>query len=116
MEPSSEKFSISMTESDMRFIDQMAGKLGLSRSELIRQSIAKFAKDRGLTEVYVPSASAPPGAVQWIIAKSHGPLGDFRMPFCTQLIVQHNLAGKLSEDDLRLILRRYREHVDFWTG
>jgi Ribbon-helix-helix protein, copG family len=117
MEPDSaspEKWSISMTKSDMQIIDSIATKMGLSRSELIRQSVAKYAKDNNLSDGYVAEEGVKSGAIDWIISRSHGLLGDFKMPVCTELIVQHGLAGRLSDKDLRKVLARYRQHVDFW--
>lgn len=114
MEPSS-KFSISMIPSDMRIIDQIGDKLGLSRSELVRQAIIEFARAKGI--VTEPSLKGvPPGAIEWIMAKSHGPFGDFKLPVCTRLVVEHGLAGKLDDDQLSAILKRYKEHVVFWSA
>jgi len=113
---SPEKWSISMTSSDMQIIDSIATKMGLSRSELVRQAIAKYAKDNNLSDGYAAEEGVKPGAMEWIISRSHGPLGDFKMPACTELIVQHGFAGKLSDTDLRKVLARYRQHVDFWKS
>lgn len=113
---SPEKWSISMTSSDMQIIDSIAEKMGVSRSELVRQSVAKLAKDKNLSDGYTPELGAEPGAIEWIISRSHGPFGDFKMPVCTELIVQHGFAGKLSETDLTKVLSRYRQHVDFWMS
>jgi len=104
-----------MTESDMRIIDQIADKLGLSRSELIRQAIVEFSNVKGIgTEPSSPNGT-PPGALQWIMAKSHGPLGDFRMPVFSLLLVEHGLAGKITDDQLSVIMKRYKEHVTYWS-
>jgi hypothetical protein len=114
MGESPEKWSISMSRSDMEIIDSIASKVGLSRSELVRQAVARFAKENKMSDGYVNQGAAETGAIEWIISRAQGLLGDFKMPVCTQLIVQHGLEGKLSESDLRTVLGRYRRHVDFW--
>lgn len=114
MEESS-KYSISMTESDMRIVDQIAAKLGLSRSGLVRQAIVEFAKAKNLAVEPYQLKGSPPGAIEWILAKSQGPFGDFKMPICSRLLVEHGLAGKLADDQLSTILKRYKEHVNFWA-
>jgi hypothetical protein len=104
-----------MTESDMRIIDQIADRLGLSRSELVRQAIVDFAKSKGVVAEYTSIKGTPPGAVEWILAKSHGPFGDFKMPVFTRLITEHGLMGKFPDDKLPLVLKRYKEHVSYWS-
>src|SRR5260370_21254113 len=98
----------------MGMIDSIGAKVGVSRSELVRQAVAKFEKDKNLSDGYVTQEGTNPGAIEWIISRSEGPMGDFRMPVCTQLIVQHGFEGKLSETDLRKVIGRYRQHIDFW--
>ena len=103
-----------MTESDMRIIDQIADRLGLSRSELVRQAIVDFAKSKGIAAEYESIKGSSPGAIEWVLSKSHGPLGDFKMPVFTMLIVEQGLAGKISDDKLAVILKRYKDHVTYW--
>lgn len=63
MDESPEKWSLSMTGSDMETIDRIATKLDLSRSELVRRAVAKFAKDNDLVDEYKQTTGTPSGAI-----------------------------------------------------
>ena len=55
----------------------------------------------------------------WLIQRSTGLLGDFRMPFCISIIrTEKSLMGwvnQLMHEDIRRILARYKEHVTYWN-
>ncbi|MFC1754969.1 hypothetical protein ACFL96_16520 [Thermoproteota archaeon] len=55
----------------------------------------------------------------WIIWRSEGLLGDFRMPTCILVIsnegVRDGWVFEISEPDIKRILARYKEHVNFWN-
>lgn len=48
-----------------------------------------------------------------LVRKSTAPLGDFQMPICTSLIASGSVV--LSDEDIDVILSRYKEHVEFWN-
>jgi hypothetical protein len=49
-----------------------------------------------------------------LIRRSTGPLGDFKMPVCSNIIQNENLGGSLGQDGVMQILRRYKQHTSFW--
>jgi len=55
----------------------------------------------------------------YIVSRATGLLGDFRMPVCARIITREGIERgwllKLTNDDIRRILRRYKEHVAFWN-
>src|SRR6267378_6368380 len=55
----------------------------------------------------------------WLIRRSTGALGDFRMPLCISIIRTEKPSmgwvSQLTHDDVRRILARYKEHVNFWN-
>ncbi|MBI2126055.1 MAG: hypothetical protein HYY67_01770 [Thaumarchaeota archaeon] len=55
----------------------------------------------------------------WLIWRSEGILGDFRMPACMAIIsnegVRDGWIYRLTDDDITRILARYKEHVNFWN-
>jgi hypothetical protein len=48
-----------------------------------------------------------------LVQSSTGPLGDFKMPVCTNIVASKGLF--LSDEDIDVILSRYKEHVEFWN-
>jgi hypothetical protein len=53
----------------------------------------------------------------WLIQRSTGFLGDFRMSICISLLrtgVSQGWIQNLNELDVQKILARYKEHVTFW--
>lgn len=56
---------------------------------------------------------------KYIVSRSTGLLGDFQMPVCARIITKEGMKRgwllKLTNDDIRRILRRYKEHVAFWN-
>lgn len=48
-----------------------------------------------------------------LVRKSTAPLGDFQMPICISLIASGSVL--LSDEDIDVILSRYKEHVKFWN-
>src|SRR5579872_678575 len=49
-----------------------------------------------------------------VIARCTGILGDFRMPVCVDIIRRER--PNLSRQDIEKIIKRYRQHVEFWNG
>lgn len=49
-----------------------------------------------------------------LIGRSRGIFGDFKMPRCAQIIRQEGLGFQLDDAQINRILKRYREHVNFW--
>lgn len=51
-----------------------------------------------------------------LIEASTGPLGDFKMPICIELIVRRDLSNMLhlEIETLAILVSRYKEHVSFW--
>ncbi len=49
-----------------------------------------------------------------LIEASTGPLGDFKMPICIELIARRGLSGMLRFETLEILVSRYKEHVSFW--
>lgn len=56
----------------------------------------------------------------WLIWRSTGLFGDFRMPVCINIIASEGArAGwlyQLTDDDITRILARYKEHVSYWNA
>jgi hypothetical protein len=48
-----------------------------------------------------------------LIRQATGPLGDFKLPVCISLITSHGIF--LSDEDVDVILSRYKEHAKFWN-
>lgn len=48
-----------------------------------------------------------------VIKQSTGPLGDFKLPVCINLITSHGIL--FSDEDIDIILSRYKEHASFWN-
>ncbi|WAM22772.1 MAG: hypothetical protein OI715_01350 (plasmid) [Candidatus Methanoperedens sp.] len=55
----------------------------------------------------------------WLIWRSSGFLGDFRMPDCINIIASEGAREgwlyQLTDDDITRILARYKEHVSYWN-
>ncbi|MDG7041204.1 MAG: hypothetical protein JRN66_08125 [Nitrososphaerota archaeon] len=55
----------------------------------------------------------------WLIWRSTGLFGDFRMPVCSSIIASEGLRNgwidQMTEGDITRILARYKEHVSFWN-
>jgi hypothetical protein len=51
-----------------------------------------------------------------LIEASTGPLADFKMPICIELVVRRGLSNMLRFDieTLEILVSRYKEHVSFW--
>ncbi|MCP8323791.1 MAG: hypothetical protein L6N96_06415 [Candidatus Methylarchaceae archaeon HK02M2] len=56
---------------------------------------------------------------KYMVSRATGLLGDFRMPVCARIITREGIERgwllKLTNNDIRRILRRYKEHVTFWN-
>src|SRR2546426_12843951 len=54
----------------------------------------------------------------WLIWRSTGLLGDFQMGTCISIIRTEKWSrgwvNALTEEDIRRVLARYKEHVTFW--
>jgi len=54
----------------------------------------------------------------WLIRRSTGAFGDFRMPVAIAIIRterdNRNWVLGFSDDDVRRVLARYKEHVTYW--
>jgi len=69
--------------------------------------------------------STPSGAPRfanygdWLIWRSTGIAGDFRMQVCINIIASEGTRDswllKLTADDINRILARYKEHVNYWN-
>lgn len=55
----------------------------------------------------------------WLIWRSTGIAGDFRMPVCINIIASEGARSgwlsQLTNDDITRILARYKEHVNYWN-
>ena len=51
-----------------------------------------------------------------LIEASTGPLGDFKMPICKELILRRSISNMLrfENETLEILVSRYKEHVSFW--
>ena len=65
-----------------------------------------------------PTNSSFKNIGDWLIWRSEGPLGDFRMPVCISIIRNEGYtqgwAYQIQESDIERIVARYKEHVNFW--
>ena len=53
---------------------------------------------------------------QQLIKRSTGLFNSFMMPVCTQIIERENLRNLLTEEDILTILKRYNEHISYWSS
>lgn len=55
----------------------------------------------------------------WLIRRSTGTVGDFRMQVCIGIITNEGTRDhwlhRLTTDDINRILARYKEHVNYWN-
>lgn len=51
----------------------------------------------------------------WLISRSDSILGGFQIGICANIIRQEGLGHRLTDEDIRRILARYKEHVSFWN-
>jgi len=66
--------------------------------------------------------SSPPNFKNWgdwLVWWSTGPFGDFQMPKCVGRIFNEGRiegwVNYLTEDDVKRVLARYKEHVSYWN-
>ena len=55
----------------------------------------------------------------WLITRSTGTFGDFRMPVCIAIIrtemYSRGWVSQMSADDIRRVLARHKAHVTYWN-
>jgi hypothetical protein len=51
----------------------------------------------------------------WLISRSESVLGGFQIGICANIIRQEGLGYRLTDEDIRRILARYKEHVSYWN-
>jgi|SRR5437660_9195800 len=66
-----------------------------------------------------PESPQPKNLGDWLILRSTGVLGDFRMPECIRIIQtegrKDHWINMITNPDIVRILARYKEHVSYWN-